>query len=314
MLRLIGQRLIALIPLLFIVSVLTFSFTALLPGDPVDLIIGDEGTAEQYEMVRERLGMNVPIVSRYFQWLGRAAQGDLGTSFFNSVPVMDAVMQRLPVTISLTAVSALIAVIVGMAAGIAAALNPRSWIDRLATFGATLGQAIPNFWFGILLVAFFAVSLRWFPATGFTPLSTSPWEWLRSVTLPALALGLSSSAAIARQVRSAMVGVLQQDYIRAARAQGLSRRRVVFKHVLKNALIPVVAVLSFQITILLGGALIVEQVFAINGLGSLAISAVRQQDIPMIQGIVLVSVFIVVAIQLTTDMIYGFLNPKARPS
>lgn len=314
MLRLIGQRLIALIPLLFIVSVLTFSFTALLPGDPVDLIIGDEGTAEQYEMVRERLGMNVPIVTRYFQWLGRAAQGDLGTSFFNSVPVMDAVMQRLPVTISLTAVSALIAVIVGMAAGIAAALNPRSWIDRLATFGATLGQAIPNFWFGILLVAFFAVSLRWFPATGFTPLTTSPWEWLRSVTLPALALGLSSSAAIARQVRSAMVGVLQQDYIRAARAQGLSRRRVVFKHVLKNALIPVVAVLSFQITILLGGALIVEQVFAINGLGSLAISAVRQQDIPMIQGIVLVSVFIVVVIQLVTDMIYGFLNPKARPS
>ena len=314
MLRLIGQRLLALIPLLFIVSVLTFSFTALLPGDPVDLIIGDEGTEEQYEMVRERLGMNVPIVTRYFQWLGRASMGDLGTSFFNSVEVMDAVMLRLPVTLSLTAVSALIAVIVGLTAGIAAALNPRSWIDRVATFGATLGQAIPNFWFGILLVAYFAVNLRWFPATGFVPITTSPWEWLRSITLPALALGLSSSAAIARQVRSAMVGVLQQDYIRAARAQGLSSRRVVFKHVLKNALIPVVAVLSFQITILLGGALIVEQVFAINGLGSLAISAVRQQDIPMIQGIVLVSVFVVVVIQLMTDMIYGFLNPKARPS
>lgn len=314
MLRLIGQRLLALVPLLFIVSVLTFSFTALLPGDPVDLIIGDEGTQEQYDMVRERLGMNVPIVTRYFHWLGRAAQGDLGTSFFNSVEVMDAVMQRLPVTLSLTAVSALIAVVVGLLAGIAAALNPRSWIDRVATFGATLGQAIPNFWFGILLVAFFAVNLRWFPATGFTPITESPWEWLRSITLPSLALGLSSSAAIARQVRSAMVGVLQQDYIRAARAQGLSSRRVVFKHVLKNALIPVVAVLSFQITILLGGALIVEQVFAINGLGSLAISAVRQQDIPMIQGIVLVSVFVVVVIQLFTDMIYGFLNPKARPS
>jgi len=314
MLRLIGQRLLALIPLLFIVSVLTFSFTALLPGDPVDLIIGDEGSQEQYDMVRERLGLNVPVVERYFQWLGRALQGDLGTSFFNSVEVSTAVMQRLPVTVSLAAVSAFIATIVGLVAGIAAALNPRSWIDRLATLGATIGQAIPNFWFGILLAAFFAVHLRWFPATGFTPLSVSPWEWLRSLTLPALALGLSSSAAIARQVRSAMVGVLQQDYIRAARAQGLSKRRVIFKHALKNALIPVVTVLSFQITILLGGALIVEQVFAINGLGSLAIAAVRQQDIPMIQGIVLVSVIVVVFVQLITDLIYGFLNPKARLS
>ncbi len=314
MLRLIGHRLLALIPLFFIVSVLTFSFTALLPGDPVDLIIGDEGTEEQYEMIRERLGLNVPVVTRYLQWLGNAVQGDLGTSFFNSVDVSAAVMQRLPVTVSLAAVSAVIAMIVGLAAGIAAALNPRSWIDRLATLGATIGQAIPNFWFGILLAAFFAVQLRWFPATGFTPLSESPTEWLRSLTLPALALGLSSSAAIARQVRSAMVGVLQQGYIRAANAQGLSARRVIFKHALKNALIPVVTVLSFQITVLLGGALIVEQVFAINGLGSLAIAAVRQQDIPMIQGIVLVSVIIVVLVQLVTDLIYGFLNPKARPS
>ena len=223
-------------------------------------------------------------------------------------------MQRLPVTLSLTLVSALIAVAVGTAAGIAAALRPRSWVDRLATVGATIGQAIPNFWFGLLLVAVFAVNMRWFPATGFTPISASPWEWLRSVTLPAIALGLSSSAAIARQVRSAMVGVLQQDYIRAARAQGLSSRRVILKHALTNAMVPVVAVLSFQITVLLGGSLIVEQVFSINGLGTLAITAVRQQDIPMIQGLVLVMVGLVVMVQLATDIVYGFLNPKARPS
>ncbi len=314
MLRLVFQRLLALAPLLFIVSVLTFSFTSLLPSDPVDLIIGDTGTQEQHEMVRERLGLNQPIVVRYFQWLGRAVQGDLGTSFFNSVSVTGAVMQRLPVTLSLTLVSALIAIIVGVAAGVAAALRPRSWVDRAATVGATIGQAIPNFWFGLLLVAIFAVNLRWFPATGFTPISASPWDWLRSVTLPALALGLSSSAAIARQVRSAMVGVLQQDYIRAARAQGLSQRRVILRHALTNAMVPVVAVLSFQITGLLGGALIVEQVFSINGLGTLAIGAVRQQDIPMIQGLVLVMVALVVAVQLATDVIYGLLNPKARPS
>ncbi|MEO3386718.1 ABC transporter permease [Mesorhizobium sp. CAU 1741] len=314
MFRLIAHRLLALLPLLFIVSVLTFSFTALLPSDPVDLILGDTGTQEQHEMLRERMGLNEPVVVRYFQWLGRAVHGDLGTSFFNSVSVTDAVLQRLPVTLSLTFVSALIAIVVGVAAGIAAALRPHSWVDRFATLGATIGQAIPNFWFGLILVAVFAVSLRWFPATGFTPISESPWQWLRGVTLPAVALGLSSSAAIARQVRSAMVGVMQQDYIRAARAQGLSARRVIFKHALTNAMVPVVAVLSFQITVLLGGALIVEQVFAINGLGTLAIAAVRQQDIPMLQGLVLVMVALVVIVQLATDVVYGLLNPKARPS
>jgi peptide/nickel transport system permease protein len=314
MLRLILQRLLALVPLLFIVSVLTFSFTSLLPSDPVDLILGDTGTEEQHEMLRERLGLNQPVHVRYMQWLGRAVQGDLGTSFFNSVSVMGAVMQRLPVTLSLTAVSAIIAIVVGVAAGIAAALRPRSWIDRFATLGATFGQAVPNFWFGLILAAIFAVNLRWFPATGFTPISDSPWDWLRSVILPSIALGTSSSAAIARQVRSAMVGVLQQDYIRAARAQGLSARRIILKHALTNAMVPVVAVLSFQITVLLGGALVVEQVFAINGLGTLAIGAVRQQDIPMIQGLVLVMVALVVVVQLATDVIYGLLNPKARPS
>ncbi|MBE0693583.1 MAG: ABC transporter permease [Aquamicrobium sp.] len=314
MLRLVFRRLVALVPLLFIVSVLTFSFTSLLPSDPVDLILGDTGTQEQHERLRERLGLNEPVVVRYVRWLGKAVQGDLGTSFFNSVNVTAAVMQRLPVTLSLTAVSALIAIVVGVAAGVAAALRPRSWVDRFATLGATIGQAIPNFWFGLILVALFAVNLRWFPATGFTPVSVSPWEWLRSVTLPSIALGLSASAAIARQVRSAMVGVLQQDYIRAARAQGLSARRVIFRHALTNAMVPVVAVLSFQITVLLGGALIVEQVFAINGLGTLAITAVRQQDIPMIQGLVLVMVALVVIVQLATDVVYGLLNPKARPS
>lgn len=314
MLRLVVQRLLALIPLLFIVSVLTFSFTSLLPGDPADLIVGQQGTPQQYAMVRHRLGLDEPIVPRYIHWVENALHGDLGTSFYNSVTVKSAVMQRLPVTLSLTAVAALIAIVVGLAAGIAAALRPRSLTDRIATLGATFGQAIPNFWFGLILAAIFAVGLRWFPATGFTPISVSFWGWLQSVTLPALALGLASSAAIARQVRSSMVGVLQQDYIRAARASGLSWRRVIFKHALKNALVPVVAVLSFQITVLLGGALIVEQVFAINGLGTLAITAVRQQDIPMIQGIVLVMVGIVVAVQLATDLLYGYLNPKARPT
>ncbi|MBY6158085.1 ABC transporter permease [Pseudooceanicola nitratireducens] len=314
MIKLVGQRLLAMVPLLLIVSILTFSFTALLPSDPVDLIIGDRGSDEQHEQVRERLGLNDPFVTRYLDWLGRAVQGDLGTSFFNSVRVTDAVLLRMPATLSLTFASVLISVVVGLGAGVAAALRPRSWIDRLATFGATIGQAIPNFWFGLILASVFAVTLRWFPATGYVPLGEDPLGWLSSITLPALALGLSTSAALARQVRSAMVGVLQQDYIRAARAQGLSSRRVIFRHALKNALVPVVTVLSFQITVLLGGALIVEQVYAINGIGSLAIAAVRQQDIPMIQGIVLILVLVVMGVQLATDIVYGLINPKARPA
>lgn len=314
MTRLIGQRLLAMVPLLLIVSFLTFSLTAMLPGDPADLILGDRATAEQYEMVHERLGLDQPFLLRYVQWLEDAVQGDLGTSYFNSVRVVDAVLLRMPATLSLTFASVLISMVVGLFAGVAAALRPGSLADRLATLGATIGQAIPNFWLGMILAAIFAVSLRWFPATGYVRLTEDPWGWLMSITLPALALGLSTSAAIARQVRSAMVGVLQQDYIRAARAQGLSSRRVIYKHALKNALVPVVTVLSFQITVLLGGALIVEQVFAINGIGSLAIAAVRQQDIPMIQGIVLVLVIVVMVVQLLTDIVYGLINPKARPA
>ena len=180
--------------------------------------------------------------------------------------------------------------------------------------GATLGQAIPNFWFALILALTFAVKIRWFPATGYTPLTESPFEWLSSIALPSLALGTATSAALARQTRSSLVGVLESDYIRAARAQGLSSRRVVLRHALKNAMLPVVTVLAFQVTILFGGSIIVEQVFAVNGLGSLAVTAVRRQDVPMIQGVVIVSVIVVVAVQLATDLLYGYLNPKARPA
>ena len=176
MTRLIWQRMLAMVPLLLIVSFLTFSLTALLPGDPADLILGDRATAEQYEMVHERLGLDQPFLVRYVQWLEGAVRGDLGTSFFNSVRVVDAVVQRMPATLSLTLASVLISVVVGLGAGVAAALRPRSWIDRLATFGATIGQAIPNFWFGLILVSVFAVALNWFPATGYVPFKDSPGQ------------------------------------------------------------------------------------------------------------------------------------------
>lgn len=314
MLKLAAQRLLALIPLLFLVSLITFSITDLLPGDPAEIIVGDEASQEQVDLVHERLGLDDPWPTRYVNWLGDAVQGDMGTSYFNSVEVTDAVWLRLPVTLSLTFAAVVVAILIGVPAGVLAALRPGSWVDRLATAGATLGQAIPNFWLALILAVGFAVKNRWFPATGYTPLTESPSEWLKSITLPSIALGTGAAAVLARQTRSALVGVLQADYVQAARAQGLGARRVVLKHALKNAMLPVITVLAFQVTILLGGAIIVEQVFAVNGLGSLAVTAVRRQDVPMVQGVVMVSVIVVVIVQLVTDLLYGYLNPKARPS
>ena len=314
MLKLAAQRLVALVPLLFIVSLLTFSITDLLPASPADLILGDQATQEQVDLIHDRLGLDQPWPQRYVDWLSNAVRGDLGTSFFNSVEVTDAVLTRLPVTLSLTLGAVVVAILIGISAGLLAALRPGGWTDRLATAGATIGQAIPNFWLALLLAVGFAVKIRWFPATGYALLTESPTAWLRSITLPAIALGAGAAAVLARQTRSSMVGVLQSDYVRAARAQGLSSRRVVLKHALKNAMLPVVTVLAFQVTVLLGGAIIVEQVFSVNGLGSLAVTAVRRQDVPMVQGVVLISVVVVVVVQLVTDLLYGYLNPKARPS
>jgi len=312
--RLVGQRLLALVPLLFIVTLLTFSIADLLPGDPAEIIVGDDASQEQVDLVRERLGLDDPWLQRYFDWMGGVVRGDLGTSYYNSTEVSEVVRQRLPVTLSLTFGAVAIAATIGIASGVISARRAGTWVDRGAAAGAAVGQAIPNFWFALLLVSGFAVQLRWFPATGYTPLTESVTGWLHSIALPSIALGTSGAAVIARQTRGALVDVLQKDYIQAAIAQGLPTRRVVVGHALRNALIPVVTVLGFQITILLGGAIIVEQVFAMNGLGSLAVTAVRRSDVPMVQGLVIVSVVVVVLVQLATDLLYAFLQPKARPS
>lgn len=312
--RLTAQRLLAFVPLLFLVSLLTFSISDLLPGDPAEIIVGDDATQEQVDLVHERLGLDRTWPERYGDWIGGAVRGDLGTSYYNSNEVVDMVSQRLPVTLSLTFGAVVVAAAIGVTAGVIGALRAGSWVDRSSTAVAAVGQAIPNFWFALLLVAGFAVQLRWFPATGYTALTESVTGWLRSITLPSIALGTSAAAIIARQTRGALVDVLQKEYVRAAIAQGLGLRRVIVRHALRNALVPVITVLGFQITVLLGGAIIVEQVFAMDGLGSLAVTAVRRRDVPMVQGLVLVSVAVVVAVQLATDLLYAYLQPKARPA
>lgn len=314
MLKLLISRLIGLVPLLITVSILTFGMMHLVPGDIRDRILGVEATQEQYDALGEKLGLNDPFLVQYGRWLLKAVQGDLGTSAYNSQKVTDAVLNTLPVTLSLTMGGMAIAILIGVPAGVYAGLHRGSLVDRAAVLIATVGQALPNFWVAMLLVIPFALWWKLVPATGFTPPTTSFSGWLSSIAIASVALGTSASAALARQTRGAIIDVLRQDYIRTARAKGLPEHTVTFKHALKNAAVPVITTIGFQVNGLLGGALIVEQVFGLNGFGSLAIDAVRTQNIPMMQGVVVMGTLVIVCVNILVDLAYGYVNPRVRPS
>lgn len=314
MIKLLLARLAGLVPLLLIVSLLTFMMLHMVPGDIRDRILGMEATAQQYEDLAEKLGLNDPFIVQYGRWLGRAIQGDLGTSAYNSQKVTDAVLDTLPVTLSLTFGGLFIAIMLGIPTGVFAGLHRGSLIDRGGVLLATIGQALPNFWVAMLLVIPFALWWRLVPATGFTPLTEDFGGWLRSIALASVALGTSAGAALARQTRGAIIDVLQKDYIRTARAKGLPNRIIIFKHALKNAAIPIITTIGFQVNGLLGGSLIVEQVFGLNGFGSLAIESVRTQNIPMMQGVVVMGTLVIVCVNIAVDMAYGFVNPRVRAS
>jgi len=314
MINLLMTRLAGLVPLLLIVSFLTFVMLHMVPGDVRDRILGMEATAQQYDDLAEKLGLNDPFLVQYGRWLGRAVRGDLGTSAYNSQKVTDAVLDTLPVTLSLTFGGLFIAIMLGVPTGVFAGLHRGSLIDRGGVLAATIGQALPNFWVAMMLVIPFALWWRLVPATGFTPLSEDFGAWLRSIALASVALGTSAGAALARQTRGAIIDVLQRDYIRTARAKGLPNRIIIFKHALKNAAIPIITTIGFQVNGLLGGSLIVEQVFGLNGFGSLAIESVRTQNIPMMQGVVVMGTLVIVGVNIAVDIAYGFVNPRVRTS
>lgn len=314
MLLLLVRRLLLTIPILVLASFLVFGLVLIVPGDPAITLAGDNATVEQIEAIRERLGLDDPVWTQYGRWAGKAIQGDLGESLFSGRSVTKSIGERLPVSVSLAAVSVAIALMIAIPAGVIAALNRGRWIDSAATVGASLGLAMPSFWLGALLALLFALRLGWLPATGYVPISTSITEWLRHLILPALTLGTAAAAETTRQLRSSLIQVLEQDYIRTARSSGLRSRVVIFKHAMKNAAMPVVTVLGFQVAFLLGGSVIVEQLFALPGLGGLAIRAVLDRDLPVIQGVVLFTTVLVVSINLLVDLLYGWLNPKVRAS
>ena len=312
MTRFVLRRLAGAIPLLFIISIITFSLVLMLPGDPALTIAGDSASEQTLEAIRESLGENDPIVQRYFEWVGNAATGDFGTSLFSDTEVTSALWQRAPATISLTIVALAIALAISLPAGLIAGLRPGSAFDRILTVGASMGVAIPSFWLGLLLAVVFAVNNDWLPAIGYVPFGEDPVEWLRHLLMPALSLGLASSATLTRQLRSSVITAMQQDYIRTARAKGLRSHTVIFKHLLKNASIPAVTALGLQVPLLLSGTVIIEGLFNLNGIGQFTVDAVLLRDLPVVQAAVLLSAVVVVLTNLAVDVSYGYLNPKTR--
>ncbi|GAB3527836.1 ABC transporter permease [Phytohabitans suffuscus] len=306
------RRLAAGVLVLWLVSVLTFLLVQLTPGDPAELIAGENATVEDVARIREQLGLNAPVVEQYLRWCGDLLRGDLGDSLFTGRSVTETIAQAAPATLSITGLAIVIAVVVGVGAGLVAGLRQGSWVDRTVSTAATLGIAMPSFWVAMLLISAFALSNRWLPATGYAPLSEGLWPWLSHLILPATALGLATAAELARHTRGCVADVLVRPYIRTARARGAAGFWLVRRHLLRNAAIPVVTVLGLQAGRLLGGAIVVEVVAGITGLGTTAINAVLQRDYPMIQGYVLFSAVIVVLVNLAVDLAYGWINPKVR--
>ncbi len=312
MIRYLGSRLLQMVPVVFVVTLVIFLLTQMLPGDPTVTILGEHSTPEQRAQARVEYGLDAPAPVQYLRWLGRTATGDLGRSLRSRERVIDKLAERVPVTLQLTGLSILVAVAIGMPAGIAAARWRGTWIDTVSSIAALSGMAVPYFWMGVLLIILFAQELRWLPPSGYVAFAKDPVQNLRLMVLPSLTIGLAFAGLIMRQTRGAMLEVLSQDYVRTARAKGLGEFAVMFKHALRNALIPVVTVIGLQIGALLGGAVVTETVFSLPGLGRMVVEGIFTRDFPVIQGAVIFIVLCVLAVNLATDIVYRFVDPRAQ--
>ncbi|MET4047799.1 MULTISPECIES: ABC transporter permease [unclassified Rhodococcus (in: high G+C Gram-positive bacteria)] len=312
MLRYGGQRLLAAVPLLLIVPFLIFVLIDLTPGDPAVVLAGENPTPERLAAIRENLRLDDNVFFRYVDWVGGVLHGDLGMSFLSNQSVTELISRRMATTMSLVLFAMVIAVLVGGLLGIVAAIRPGGVIDRAVNVVASIAIAIPAFWFGLVLVSLFAVSNQIFPAFGYVPLSEGVVPWLQHLVLPGIALALLPAAEVTLQLRSALGKVLESAYILNAEARGLSKTSVMFKHALKNACIPVVTVLGFRVSEVLGGAVTIEIIYGMPGLGSLAVDSVQNHDIPVLLGFVLFTTIVVVLVNLLVDISYGYFNPKVR--
>jgi peptide/nickel transport system permease protein len=312
MLSYVIRRVLAIIPVMAVVALFVFSLLYIAPGDPAAVIAGDQATPADVERIRQSLGLDRPFLIRFSEWAWQILHADLGTSIFTNLPVTAMIAQRVEPTLSLMAVTLIFAVLVAVPIGVWAAWKADTLIDRSIMAFAVLGFSVPVFVVGYLLAYFFALELDWLPVQGYTPLRDGLWPWLQNLILPAIALGCVYIALIARVTRATMLEVLQQDYIRTARAKGMGQSGILFLHALKNAAVPIVTVIGIGIALLIGGAVVTESVFAIPGIGRLTVDAILRRDYPVIQGIVLLFSFVYVLVNLLIDLLYTVLDPRIR--
>jgi peptide/nickel transport system permease protein len=310
--RYLAQRLVQLLAVLFVVSVVAFALVRLIPGDPATVQLGAEATPEAVQALRHDLGLDRPLVVQYVRWVAHVARGDLGRSWVSHQPAAALIRRFLPATLQLTAVALVIALLIAVPAGVLAARFPGSWLDRAITALALAGVSLPSFWLAIMLILAVALPTRWFPPSGYAPLWESPGLALRTTALPAFTLGVGLAAPLSRFLRSGLLDVLGSEYVRTARAKGLSERRVVTGHALRNALLPVVTVLALQLGGLVGGTFVIEQVFAWPGIGRLSLVAIQTRDYAVIQAVVLLVAAGFVGINFVVDVAYVWLDPRIR--
>ncbi|QND53517.1 ABC transporter permease [Phyllobacterium sp. 628] len=312
MLNYVSKRVLIGILTLLAASIVVFIVLEIVPGDPVRLMLGINATEDAVQALQQQMGLDQPLLTRYFSWIGGLLTGDFGKSYTYSVPVLNLITERIAVSLPLALISLFLSTIIAIPVGLFSA-SRRGTLADSGTMGiAQIGVAIPNFWFALLLVYVFAVSLRLVPAGGFPGWNAGLWAGFKSLILPSIALGLPQAAILARVTRSALLDVLGEDYIRTARAKGLTRRKVLYRHALRNALIPILTILGLQFAFLLAGTIIIENVFYLPGLGRLVFQAITQRDLIVVEGVVMLLVATVILVNLLVDLSYALVDPRLR--
>ncbi len=306
------RRLLQMIPVLILVSIVIFAIIHLIPGNPAEIMAGPNATDEQLAALKQQYGLDQALWVQYFLWLKHVLSGDLGVSFINGYPVGKLILQRIPATIELALAAAIIGLVISFPLGILSSLKPGSWLDLFTTLFSALSFAVPSFWLAILLILLFSLHFKWLPPSGRPPFSQEPVAHLKSLLMPAMTLGIAMAAKLTRYLRSAMLDVLNADYVRTAHAKGLSRFDVVMRHAIRNALIPVVTVFGLQVGDLLSGAIIVESIFAWPGVGRMTIQSIGWRDYSMLQASVMFIVMAFLLVNLITDLTYGIIDPRIR--
>jgi peptide/nickel transport system permease protein len=306
------RRVLAIVPVLFGISILVFLLVHLIPGDVAQILLGTQATDQQIETLRRTFGLDRPLPVQYVDWLSHIVRGDFGVSFRTNRPVLPDLVSRFGVTVQLTLTSMIIALVVAIPLGVASASNRGRTSDGISRVVALLGLSIPNFWLGTLLILFVSLGLHWLPPVGFVSLLDNPWLGVQTLILPAIALGTAVAAFIMRMVRSSLLEVLRQDYIRTAYSKGLRDRGVLYRHALKNAFIPVLTVIGVQIGYLLGGAVIIESIFSLPGMGRFLLDSISNRDYSIVQGGVLFIALIFCLVNLSVDLVYAWLDPRIR--